>query len=296
MLPSWIPAALLPTSFNGGKLTSAEDVWQDITYPKYHFNSQIYENTVYNGFKKAEKDVEMVYGPDIRDWPDMTELADDLLLKVASVIHDEVTTTDELIPSGETASYRSNPEKISAFTLIRKDPKYVGRAKTVREFERARLKGDEKTAMEYFSILEKAGIFVPKDRLMNHTGIGSVLYAKRPGDGSAREYAASCQKVLGGFANICIEYATKRYRSNCVNWGILPFTYGTDPIDLQPGEYIYLSNIRNSVEKGLTEVEATVISEDGKTRVMKLNLPDVTEAEKQVLLAGSLINFYKLGK
>lgn len=238
----------------------------------------------------------MVYGPDIRDWPDMTELADDLLLKVASVIHDEVTTTDELIPSGETASYRSNPEKISAFTLIRKDPKYVGRAKTVREFERARLKGDEKTAMEYFSILEKAGIFVPKDRLMNHTGIGSVLYAKRPGDGSAREYAASCQKVLGGFANICIEYATKRYRSNCVNWGILPFTYGTDPIDLQPGEYIYLSNIRNSVEKGLTEVEATVISEDGKTRVMKLNLPDVTEAEKQVLLAGSLINFYKLGK
>ena len=120
----------------------------------------------------------------------------------------------------------------------------MGRAKTVREFERARLKGDEKTAMEYFSILEKAGIFVPKDRLMNHTGIGSVLYAKRPGDGSAREYAASCQKVLGGFANICIEYATKRYRSNCVNWGILPFTYGTDPIDLQPGEYIYLSNIR----------------------------------------------------
>ena len=288
--------SIAATSFNGGKLTSAEDVWQDITYPKYHFNSQIYENTVYNGFKKAEKDVEMVYGPDIRDWPDMTELADDLLLKVASVIHDEVTTTDELIPSGETASYRSNPEKISAFTLIRKDPKYVGRAKTVREFERARLKGDEKTAMEYFSILEKAGIFVPKDRLMNHTGIGSVLYAKRPGDGSAREYAASCQKVLGGFANICIEYATKRYRSNCVNWGILPFTYGTDPIDLQPGEYIYLSNIRNSVEKGLTEVEATVISEDGKTRVMKLNLPDVTEAEKQVLLAGSLINFYKLGK
>lgn len=288
--------SIAATSFNGGKLTSAEDVWQDITYPKYHFNSQIYENTVYNGFKKAEKDVEMVYGPDIRDWPDMTELADDLLLKVASVIHDEVTTTDELIPSGETASYRSNPEKISAFTLIRKDPKYVGRAKTVREFERARLKGDEKTAMEYFSILEKAGIFVPKDRLMNHTGIGSVLYAKRPGDGSAREYAASCQKVLGGFANICIEYVTKRYRSNCVNWGILPFTYGTDPIDLQPGEYIYLSNIRNSVEKGLTEVEATVISEDGKTRVMKLNLPDVTEAEKQVLLAGSLINFYKLGK
>ena len=228
--------SIAATSFNGGKLTSAEDVWQDITYPKYHFNSQIYENTVYNGFKKAEKDVEMVYGPDIRDWPDMTELADDLLLKVASVIHDEVTTTDELIPSGETASYRSNPEKISAFTLIRKDPKYVGRAKTVREFERARLKGDEKTAMEYFSILEKAGIFVPKDRLMNHTGIGSVLYAKRPGDGSAREYAASCQKVLGGFANICIEYATKRYRSNCVNWGILPFTYGTDPIDLQPGE------------------------------------------------------------
>jgi aconitate hydratase len=288
--------SIAATSFNGGRLTSAADVWEDFTYPKYHFNSKIYDNTVYNGFKKPEKQTEMVYGPDIRDWPKMTELADDLLLRVASVIRDEVTTTDELIPSGETASYRSNPEKISEFTLIRKDPKYVGRAKAVREYERARLAGDKAKAMEYFNILKKAGIAVDEDRLMKHTGIGSVLYAKRPGDGSAREYAASCQKVLGGFANICIEYATKRYRSNCVNWGILPFTCADYKIQLEPGEYIYLPGIRKQVGDGVTEINAAVISPDGKTRTLKLNLPDVTEAEKEVLLAGCLINYYKLSK
>ena len=154
----------------------------------------------------------------------MVALTDNLLLQVASVIRDEVTTTDELIPSGETASYRSNPYKISEFTLIRKDPHYVGNAKAIQEYETARRNGDAKKTAEVYEVLKAAGVTADTEELMKTTGIGSVLYAKRPGDGSAREYAASCQKVLGGLANICIEYATKRYRSNCVNWGILPFT------------------------------------------------------------------------
>lgn len=288
--------SIAATAFNGGILTSAADVWENFSMPKYHFNSKIYQHTVYNGFGKARKDTPMIYGPDIRDWPKMTALAENLLLKVASVIRDEVTTTDELIPSGETASYRSNPEKISEFTLIRKDPLYVGRAKETREYEIARLAGDRAKAGEYLGVLAKAGIVTDLDELMKNTGIGSVLYAKRPGDGSAREYAASCQKVLGGFANICIEYATKRYRSNCVNWGILPFTCADYKIQLEPGEYVYLPKIREKVKAGVTELTATVIAGDGTTRELLLKLPDITQGEKEVLLAGSLINYYKESK
>ena len=223
----------------------------------------------------------------------MVALTDNLLLKVASVIRDEVTTTDELIPSGETASYRSNPEKISQFTLIRKDPNYVGKTKEAREYERARIAGDAIVAGEFYAPLKALGIETSVEELMQTTGIGSILYAKRPGDGSAREYAASCQKVLGGMANICIEYATKRYRSNCVNWGILPFTYPEAEVDLAVDEYIYLPGIRKAVEEGATKVEAQVISADGAVRTMILDLPDVTEDEKVILLAGSLINSYK---
>ena len=165
----------------------------------------------------------MVYGPDIKDWPEMTELTENLLLKVSSVIRDEVTTTDELIPSGETASYRSNPYKISQFTLIRKDPNYVGNASAIQEYEKARIAGDAEKASEYYRVLRSIGIDTPVQTLMKTTGIGSVLYAKRPGDGSAREYAASCQKVLGGLANICIEYATKRYRSTASTGVFYPY-------------------------------------------------------------------------
>lgn len=285
--------SIAATAFNGGILTSAADCWEDIQVPEYQFAGEIYRNVVYNGYGKAEPDAEMVYGPDIKDWPEMAPLTEDLLLEVASVIRDEVTTTDELIPSGETASYRSNPEKISQFTLIRKDPNYVDRAKTVREFERARLAGDAAKVEEFYAPLKLLGVETPVEKLMETTGIGSVLYAKRPGDGSAREYAASCQKVLGGLANICIEYATKRYRSNCVNWGILPFTNPENEIALEPGELIYLSGIRKAVEDGVTCVEAIVIAKDGTTRTLPLELNDVTEQEKQVLLAGSLINSYK---
>ena len=207
----------------------------------------------------------------------MVALTDNLLLQVASVIRDEVTTTDELIPSGETASYRSNPYKISEFTLIRKDPHYVGNAKAIQEYETARRNGDAKKTAEVYEVLKAAGVTADTEELMKTTGIGSVLYAKRP----------------GGLANICIEYATKRYRSNCVNWGILPFTNPDKEIVLEPGEYVYLPGIRKAVEEGATKVTATVIGTDGSTRPMELELKNVTEAEKKVLLAGSLINFYK---
>lgn len=285
--------SIAATAFNGGYLTSAEDCPAVYETPEYEFNEHIYDNIVYNGFGKAKPETEIVYGPSIKDWPKMPALTENLLLQVASVIRDEVTTTDELIPSGETASYRSNPYKISEFTLIRKDPQYVGRAKAAQEFEKARVAGDKEKAGTFYQVLKAVGVDTPVEELMKTTGIGSVLYAKRPGDGSAREYAASCQKVLGGLANICIEYATKRYRSNCVNWGILPFTCPEKEIVLEPGEYLYLPGIRKAVEDGATSFTAKVIGKDGAVRDLELELNGVTEAEKKVLLAGSLINSYK---
>ena len=285
--------SIAATAFNGGYLTSAEDCPVVYETPEYEFNEHIYDNIVYNGFGKAKPETEIVYGPSIKDWPKMPALTENLLLQVASVIRDEVTTTDELIPSGETASYRSNPYKISEFTLIRKDPQYVGRAKAAQEFEKARVAGDKEKAGTFYQVLKAVGVDTPVEELMKRTGIGSVLYAKRPGDGSAREYAASCQKVLGGLANICIEYATKRYRSNCVNWGILPFTCPEKEIVLEPGEYLYLPGIRKAVEDGATRFTAKVIGKDGAVRDLELELNGVTEAEKKVLLAGSLINSYK---
>ncbi len=285
--------SIAATAFNGGYLTSAEDCPVVYETPEYEFNEHIYDNIVYNGFGKAKPETEIVYGPSIKDWPKMPALTENLLLQDASVIRDEVTTTDELIPSGETASYRSNPYKISEFTLIRKDPQYVGRAKAAQEFEKARVAGDKEKAGTFYQVLKAVGVDTPVEELMKTTGIGSVLYAKRPGDGSAREYAASCQKVLGGLANICIEYATKRYRSNCVNWGILPFTCPEKEIVLEPGEYLYLPGIRKAVEDGATRFTAKVIGKDCAVRDLELELNGVTEAEKKVLLAGSLINSYK---
>ncbi len=290
--------SIAATAFNGGYLTSAEeikDVFHPEALPAFTFNKKIYDNVVYNGFGKAQPDTEIVYGPFIKDWPAMEHLTDNLLLQVASVIRDEVTTTDELIPSGETASYRSNPYKISEFTLLRKDPKYVGRAKAAQAYEKARLAGDRKTAEAFYAPLEHVGIDVDKnlDTLLATTGIGSVLYAKRPGDGSAREYAASCQKVLGGLANICIEYATKRYRSNCVNWGMLPFTNPDDNIDLKVGEWVWLPNIREIVAENKGGIDATVIGTDGSTRTLHLDLKILNDTERKTLLAGSMINLFK---
>lgn len=285
--------SIAATAFNGGVLTSAADCWQDFEMPPYEFDKKIYDRIVYNGFGKANPEAEMVYGPDIKDWPQMAALTDNLLLQVASVIRDEVTTTDELIPSGEAASYRSNPYKISQYTLLRKDPAYVGRATAAQEYEKARIAKDAEKAAAFYAPLRSIGIDTSVEELMQTTGIGSVLYAKRPGDGSAREYAASCQKVLGGLANICIEYATKRYRSNCVNWGMLPFTHPDLELPLEVGEYIYLPQIRKAVQEGVESIKATVIGLDGSARSLSLELKDVTEEEKEILLAGSLINSYK---
>lgn len=290
--------SIAATAFNGGYLMSAEeigDVFKPEELPAFTFNKKIYDNVVYNGFGKAQPDTEIVYGPFIKDWPAMEHLTDNLLLQVASVIRDEVTTTDELIPSGETASYRSNPYKISEFTLLRKDPNYVGRAKAAQAYEKARLAGERKTAEKFYAPLKQVGIDVDKDldTLMETTGIGSVLYAKRPGDGSAREYAASCQKVLGGLANICIEYATKRYRSNCVNWGMLPFTNPEPEIDLKVGEFLWLPNIRQVVAENKGGIDATVIGTDGSTRTLHLNLKILNDTERKTLLAGSMINLFK---
>lgn len=284
--------SIAATAFNDGILTSAEHFVNGFDYPEYKFNKKVYDNVVYNGFNNPKSEVDVVYGPDIKDWPEMEELADNLLLKVVSVIRDEVTTTDELIPSGETASYRSNPYKISEFTLIRKDPDYVGKAKDVQKYEKARINGDLDIVADYYEVFKDIGIDEPLEKLMETTGIGSLLYAKRPGDGSAREYAASCQKVLGGFANICIEYATKRYRSNCINWGILPFTYDDDNIDLNDGDYLYLKDIRQAVKAGSEEVTAVLIR-DGKAKEMKLAMKNLSNLEREVLLKGSLINYYK---
>ena len=285
--------SIAATAFNGGYLTSAEEFPVEVEIPAYEFNKQIYDNIVYNGYGKAQPDTEIIYGPSIKDWPKMEALTENLLLQVASVIRDEVTTTDELIPSVETASYRSNPYKISEYTLIRKDPEYVGRAKAAQVYEKARLEGDKKKTAEFYQVLKNVGVDTPVEELMETTGIGSVLYAKRPGDGSAREYAASCQKVLGGLANICIEYATKRYRSNCVNWGMLPFTCPEKEICLEAGEYIYLPGIRRAVEERREKICVSVIGKDGSVRQLELELKGVTEAERKVLLAGSLINSYR---
>lgn len=290
--------SIAATAFHGGYLTSAEeikDVFKPADIPAFTFNRKIYDNVVYNGFGNPQPDTEIVYGPFIKDWPAMGQLTDNLLLQVASVIRDEVTTTDELIPSGETASYRSNPYKISEFTLLRKDPQYVGRAKAAQACEKARLAGDRKMAAEFYAPLKNVGVDVDKelDTLLATTGLGSVLYAKRPGDGSAREYAASCQKVLGGLANICIEYATKRYRSNCVNWGMLPFTNPDDHIDLKVGEWVWLPNIREIVAENKGGIDAVVIGTDGSTRSLHLDLKILNDTERKTLLAGSMINLFK---
>ena len=284
--------SIAATAFNGGYLTSAEDCPAVYNTPEYEFNEHIYDNIVYNGFGKAKPETEIVYGPSIKDWPKMPALTENLLLQVASVIRDEVTTTDELIPSGETASYSSNPYKISEFTLIRKDPQYVGRAKSAQEFEKARAAGDKEKAGEFYQVLKAAGVGTSVDELMKTTGIGSVLYAKRPGDGSAREYAASCQKVLGGLANICIEYATKRYRSNCVNWGMLPFTLAEGAnFPGHPGDFLYVPQVREKVTRGDEEFPALLLTDSG-IHALPLYLKNTTAEERELLLTGCLMNHY----
>lgn len=255
----------------------------------------MYEKRVYNGYNKATGE-DLVYGPNIKDWPEMSPLADNILLKVCSKIMDPVTTTDELIPSGETSSFRSNPLGLAEFTLSRRDPEYVGRSKAVDVLEKSRVAGDDVLAKEP----ELTGIFetiktIPgqEDLDIPATEIGSMVYAVKPGDGSAREQAASCQKVLGGFANICYEYATKRYRSNCINWGILPFTLeeGTE-FPYEDGDFVFVPGIRAAIESGQEKFPAKVIRKDGSVSDIDLYVKGLTDDEKTIILEGCLMNYY----
>ena len=286
------------TAANQGFLTSAAAM-ADIQYrgPKYYFDSSIYDKRVYNGVGKARPETEIQFGPNIKDWPAMSALGENLLLKVVSEIHDPVTTTDELIPSGETSSFRSNPLGLAEFALSRKDPAYVGRAKQVREIEEFRAAGEHPChsgAALQDEFTKAAGIIKTQfpDFNRNNIVIGSTIYAVKPGDGSAREQAASCQKVLGGWANIAREYATKRYRSNLINWGMLPFLYPEEELPFANGDYIYVPAIRRAIEEKQSEIPAYVVKEEGLVP-FTLGMGPLTDDERQIILDGCLINFYR---
>ena len=281
--------SIAATARNGGIITAATDVDYDYTPHEYHFDSSVYKKRVYYGYGKADPSVELILGPNITDWPAQYELSDNLLVKLAAVIRDPVTTTDELIPSGETSSYRSNPLRLSEFALSRRVPEYVGRSKAVAAVEAARRSGEK--ADELMSVLSKVG---KADELINNTQFGSCVFANKPGDGSAREQAASCQKVLGGFANICYEFATKRYRSNCINWGILPFTLAEGAeFPYSEGDYVFVGGIRKAIIEGKEEFAAKVIKADGSVSDLTLYVKGLTEDEKEIILDGCLMNYYR---
>lgn len=285
--------SIAATAANKGYLTSAEEFDGEFKKPRYFFDKKIYENRVYNGIGNPDETVQIKFGPGIKDWPQMQALTDDLVLKVVSVILDPVTTTDELIPSGETSSYRSNPLGLAEFTLSRKDPAYVGRAKEVQKAEKARItaKAAEEIYQangemeEVFKKINQTFSVNPKE-----TEIGSVIYAVKPGDGSAREQAASCQKVLGGLANIAKEYATKRYRSNLINWGMLPFLLKEELL-FKNGDYLYIKDIKKAISEKINEVKAYIVNDE--MREFTLTLGQLTEDEREIILKGCLINYYK---
>jgi len=283
--------SIAATAANGGKLTSAEefDCWGDV--PEYNYDDKAYKARVYWGYNKADEGMDLRFGPNIKDWPEMEPLADNILLKVSSKILDEVTTTDELIPSGETSSFRSNPLGLAEFTLSRRDPEYVGRAKAVRELEKQRLAGE--TAAEVAEAAEVIRTIPGQESVkIEDVEIGSTVYANKPGDGSAREQAASCQRVLGALANITKEYATKRYRSNCMNWGMVPFHLKDDPSVLDVGDYIYVPGIRAALDGDLSDIPAYVIK-DGRAEEIHLYVMDMTPEEREIVKAGCLINYNK---
>ena len=285
--------SIAASAANGGILTSAEeyDVWGNV--PKHDFDDTVYKARVYQGWGKADPSVELFDGPNIKPWPELESLADNILLKVCSKILDEVTTTDELIPSGETSSFRSNPLGLAEFTLSRRDPEYVGRSKAVDQIERWRAAG--KNAAEKDPALEdvyKVIRTIPGSENVDVQSIeiGSMVYANKPGDGSAREQAASCQRVIGGLANITQEYATKRYRSNVMNWGMIPFHLKGSPDAFEIGDYIYVPGIREIMDGDLSDIKGYVIK-DGKARQIDLYIQDMTENERAIVKAGCLINF-----
>lgn len=286
--------SIAATAVNKGFLTPATQVDLSLKAHPYFFDKTIYENRVFDSKGKGNPDEPIKLGPNIKDWPSMSPLPDNLILKVVSEIHDPVTTTDELIPSGETSSYRSNPLGLAEFTLSRKDPDYVGLAKEIQKAEKARIAGEDpvKANGELQNIVEIIRKQFPEADMKN-TGIGSTIFAVKPGDGSAREQAASCQKVLGGWANIANEYATKRYRSNLINWGMLPLLIEKGELPFQNLDYLFLPGIRQVVETGACEITAYVVKE-GKMEPFSLKLGEMTDEERQIILKGCLINYNRI--
>ena len=282
--------SIAATAANGGRITAASDL--DVTYtePEYHFDGGIYEKRVYSGWGHPEPEHELRFGPNIKDWPEFPALTDDLLVKVCTYITDPVTTTDELIPSGETSSYRSNPERLSEFALSRRDPQYVPHSKEVRAIERARRAGEElpEDVQVVYAALQNAGI--PCNP--NNTEYGSTLYANMPGDGSAREQAASCQRVVGGAANFARQYATKRYRSNCINWGMAPFLV-ENPEIFELGDHIFLPGVRAGILANAPEFQAYVVKRDGQVIPFTCSTGALTEPERAIIASGCLINYYR---
>jgi len=289
--------SIAATAANQGVLSSAEYFTGNYTHPKYFFDSRIYDNRVFDSRGKADPSVALQLGPNIKDWPSMPALTDNLLIKVVSEIHDPVTTTDELIPSGETSSYRSNPLRLAEFALSRKDPAYVGEAKAVQKAEKAREEANGLAAAVAEACPETVAAFdaVREDyptANFSNTGIGSTIFAEKPGDGSAREQAASCQKVLGGWANVAREYATKRYRSNLINWGMLPLLIEEGELPFAKGDYIFLPGIAEAVRAKAETIKAVAVSPDGR-REFTLRLGDLTDDEREIILDGCLINYYR---
>ena len=283
--------SIAATAANKGYLTAATDVDVEFKGRKYHFDKSIYENRVFDSHGIADPDTEIQFGPNIKDWPEMVALPENLIIKVVSEIHDPVTTTDELIPSGETSSFRSNPLGLAEFALSRKDPAYVGRAKEVQKAEKAREAGQcmGEALPELRDIMHK--IKETYDVCKENVGVGSTIFAVKPGDGSAREQAASCQKVLGGWANIANEYATKRYRSNLINWGMLPFIIDEGDLPFTNGDYIFIPEIAKAVKEKTSEVKAYVVNKEMKEFTLRLG--ELTDDERQIILDGCLINFYR---
>lgn len=287
--------SIAATAANHGKITSAEelDCWGDV--PEYNYDDKAYKSRVYWGFEKAEEDRPLRFGPNIKDWPEQEALTDNILLKVASKILDDVTTTDELIPSGETSSYRSNPLGLAEFTLSRRDPEYVGRAKAVRSLEDERKTG--KTDASIAAVFDVIHTIPGFDGVKaEETEIGSTIYARKPGDGSAREQAASCQRVLGALANITEEYATKRYRSNCMNWGMLPFHMKGEPTQFDVDDYIFVPGIRKALDDNKLEDIPAYVVKDAKYEEIHLYIQPMTENERRIVKDGCLINFNRNGQ
>lgn len=288
--------SIAATAANKGYLTAATEVDAKYTNPRYFFDSKIYENRVFDSKGEADPDVEIKFGPNIKDWPAMGALPENLVLRVVSEIHDPVTTTDELIPSGETSSYRSNPLGLAEFTLSRKDPEYVGRAKDIQKAEKARMQG-EHPCQAHPDVKPVMGVIKKTCESASHenTGFGSTIFAVKPGDGSAREQAASCQKVLGGWANIANEYATKRYRSNLINWGMLPFLIEKGELPFHNLDYLFFPGIRKAVEEKAEKIEAYRVSVQEETLTpFTLTLGELTDEERQIILKGCLINYNRV--